>query len=262
MVAEGDKKNEPFVVALQRQRGPGAGKYLLPTTLGLKGHDVTRKAEPAYSMGQKLGSSLIKSTECSPGPIYFIDSPLTRNGKKEAPKYTISGRPRELSVFKTPGPDQYFYEKVPPHLPNAPKYSLTSRSKYRKMGSNPAPNAYSLPSMLGSKIPNKFASASYSISGRLKNLFDQDLSKTPGSAHYKVVDPNLYKTRAPTHFMSTRVFMPTDRTLKPGPGAYCPEKVTANLPRAPQYTTGIRHSEYITPLITKDDFVEDFHEES
>ena len=40
-----------------------------------------------------------------------------------------------------------------------------------------------------------------------------------------------------------------DVTKKPGPGAHSPEKVVANKPRAPQYSLGSKHSEYITPLI-------------
>ena len=40
-----------------------------------------------------------------------------------------------------------------------------------------------------------------------------------------------------------------DATKKPGPGAHSPEKVVVNKPRAPQYTLGVKHSEYITQLI-------------
>lgn len=35
----------------------------------------------------------------------------------------------------------------------------------------------------------------------------------------------------------------------PGPGAYSPEEVTMNKPSAPKFSMGIRHSEYISPLI-------------
>ena len=41
----------------------------------------------------------------------------------------------------------------------------------------------------------------------------------------------------------------TDSTKKPGPGAYSPEKVHVNKPSPPKHSLGIRHSEYVTPLI-------------
>ena len=42
---------------------------------------------------------------------------------------------------------------------------------------------------------------------------------------------------------------PPDSTRKPGPGAYSPEKVHVNKPTQPKFSLGIRHSEYVTPLI-------------
>ena len=41
----------------------------------------------------------------------------------------------------------------------------------------------------------------------------------------------------------------TDSTQKPGPGAHSPEKVELNKPAAPKFSLGIRHSEFVTPLI-------------
>ena len=38
---------------------------------------------------------------------------------------------------------------------------------------------------------------------------------------------------------------------RPGPGSHSPEKVYANKPRAPKFSMGIRHSEYLTPLIVE-----------
>lgn len=40
-----------------------------------------------------------------------------------------------------------------------------------------------------------------------------------------------------------------DATRKPGPGAHSPEKVYVNKRAAPQFSMGIKHSEYICPLI-------------
>lgn len=48
-----------------------------------------------------------------------------------------------------------------------------------------------------------------------------------------------------THLLTSS----TDSTQKPGPGAHSPEKVYINKPSAPNFSLGIRHSEFITPLI-------------
>jgi len=46
-----------------------------------------------------------------------------------------------------------------------------------------------------------------------------------------------------------RRFVPGDKTIKPGPGAHYPEHVNINKKSVPNYSMGIRHSEYITPFI-------------
>lgn len=42
---------------------------------------------------------------------------------------------------------------------------------------------------------------------------------------------------------------PADRTQKPGPGAHSPEKCQISYRKAPTYSLGVRHSEYMCPLI-------------
>ena len=49
-----------------------------------------------------------------------------------------------------------------------PAYSFGSRTNYRSTNSTPAPNAYSLPSLLGSRVALKSSSAAYSLSSRNK----------------------------------------------------------------------------------------------
>lgn len=46
-----------------------------------------------------------------------------------------------------------------------------------------------------------------------------------------------------------RIYSSADQTKKPGPGAHNPEKVYVTTKKAPSFSLGIRHSEYITPLI-------------
>lgn len=49
--------------------------------------------------------------------------------------------------------------------------------------------------------------------------------KSPGLASYKVVDPSIYRPKAPHYTMTGRNYPPDDTTKKPGPGAHYPEKV-------------------------------------
>ena len=64
-----------------------------------------------------------------------------------------------------------------------PKYSMGSRTKYRKCDAYPAANSYSLPQLIGPKIPSKPASNAYSMTSRRSiGSFDQDLARTPGAA--------------------------------------------------------------------------------
>ena len=45
------------------------------------------------------------------------------------------------------------------------------------------------------------------------------------------------------------MFYITDNTVKPGPAAHSPEKVVVTKKSAPAISMGIKHSEYICPLI-------------
>ena len=40
-------------------RGPGPGRYGLPSTCGQNGHDFTKLMKPAFSFGKRLGNSLV-----------------------------------------------------------------------------------------------------------------------------------------------------------------------------------------------------------
>jgi len=55
------------------------------------------------------------------------------------------------------------------------------------------------------------------------------LLQTPGPGTYTVVHPNVYKQKSPFYSITGRNPLPTDSTLKPGPGAHSPEKVGKDL---------------------------------
>lgn len=83
-----------------------------------------------------------------------------------------------------------------------------------------------MPSLLGPRVIGKVSAPTYSIYGRTRvgSCFE-DLSKTPGPCAYHVVNPGVYKTRAPQFTMLARTSFPQDSTLKPGPAAYNVDQV-------------------------------------
>ena len=148
--------------------------------------------------------------------------------------------------FQTPGPGTYKLESIHPlNERRAPRYSLSARTRLRKLDSNPAPNTYKVPSALGSQVPNRKSSPSYSLRSRTKSQgFADDLAKTPGPAGYNAVNPQRFKRSAPQYSIGGRCYLPGDNTQKPGPGTYNP-----TLRRGRSCSMGIRHSEFVTPLI-------------
>ena len=73
----------------------------------------------------------------------------------------------------------------------------------------PSPNTYTLPGLLGPRIPNRPSSACYTMAGRVKlGGFDTDYAKTPGPAGYSVIDPDTTAKKAPAYSMLKRKFMP------------------------------------------------------
>jgi len=66
--------------------------------------------------------------------------------------------------------------------------------------------------------------------------------------------PQITLQRVTLHMLVFIVILQllTDSTQKPGPGAHYPEKVHINKKSPPRFSMGIRHSDYITPLILED----------
>ncbi|XP_065910752.1 ciliary microtubule associated protein 1A-like [Dysidea avara] len=248
-MAETEQQQNPRPQIAARERGPGPARYALPTVCGMIGHDQRRYQYPSYTFGMKLGSSIFKK-DFSPGPAHFIDPTITRHGKDGTPQYSLYSRHKGFDPFKTPGPGSYAPERThPQNEKHAPVYSMSARTRYRKRDSTPSPNTYSLPTMLGSNVPNNTSAASYSFPGRPKTGGFVSNSTTPGANAYKVIEPDITSRKAPSYGLYSRNYMPGDATKKPGPGAHSPEKVTVNKKAQPSYTMGVRHSEYLCPLI-------------
>ncbi|XP_044311845.1 outer dense fiber protein 3-like protein 2 [Varanus komodoensis] len=232
------------------ETGPGPGCYSLPPTVGFAHHDYTRFTSPAYSFHQRLNNSLY-SKDASPGPCYYVEPELTRFGRSRGASYSMLARAKPPGLPRTPGPGTYSPERAPPPSQRRPpSFSMGARTKPRRVDATPAPNSYSLPSLLGPRVPSQASSPSFSISSwTVRGSHAEDLSRTPGPGHYASTDLGVYLSRPPAFSMLGRLKEPTRSFLTPGPGAHSPEKVTAHRPRAPSYSLGVRHSEYLMPLV-------------
>lgn len=234
-------KARPNIAA--KEKGPGPGRYRLPTTVGGSGHDATKRQASAYTFGTHLGTTMGKKT-VGPGPAHMVTSKSLRTGKSVAPEFSMPGRAKDFKAARIPGPGAYAPENVKidkGQIP--PSYSMRQRTELRKKDVVPASNAYALQSTVG-------VAPKYSMTGRATiGGFAQDLAKAPGPGKYGKVSPNVTKSKQPSYSMRGRTKMPQDPTKKPGPGAHNPEKVIINKPKAPGYTMGIKHSPYTTPLI-------------
>ncbi|XP_077023981.1 ciliary microtubule associated protein 1B isoform X2 [Tamandua tetradactyla] len=230
-------------------RGPGP-KYKLPTNTGYILHDPSRPRAPAYTFGARLPTQRLS---CSPGPGLLVPAGLTERGPDGAPAYSIYGRPRDAAHFLTPGPGRYFPERAGNlAYPSAPRHTIAPRNwGVQTEQQTPGPGAYTVPSLLGSRVVGKVSAPTYSIYGRsAMGSFFEDLSKSPGPCAYHVVSPGVYKSRAPQFTMQARTALPQDNTLKPGPAAYDVDQ--HRKPRG--WSFGIRHSEFLAPMVTPADY--------
>lgn len=213
-------------------------KYMIPGSTGYHSHDLRKRRGPAYSFGGRHATFF---NDASPGPAYLVPSRVTRTGVDGTPKYSLYGRPRDPVLFKNPGPGTYCPEKSGKSAYySAPSYSLSGRTKAIQSNRSPGPAAYGLKSMMGKQ--------GFSMTGRGNSTLYLD-RKTPGPGTYTIVHTNVYKNKSPFYSITGRNQLPTDATQKPGPGAHSPEKVVFNRRSAPAYSFGMRHSEYIAPLI-------------
>ncbi|XP_013395447.1 outer dense fiber protein 3 [Lingula anatina] len=236
------------IAAMYSSPGPC---YALPGLVGQPNHDIrsVHSKGPAYIFGIKHGKT---KDDCSPGPCHLPTHKIYRDGADGTPHYSLYSRPQDVKSFRTPGPGAYSPEAAGPstHF-HHPQYSFGSRHRNRRTDSIPAPNNYTLPTMTGKTHQSgKRQAPCYSLTGRSKTgSFHEDLQKTPGPGTYNTTAPSVNKERAPLYSMTSRNVMPGDSTQKPGPGAHSPEKFFPHKRTNPKFSFGIRHSEYIAPLI-------------
>lgn len=223
-------------------RGPGPA-YQMKRMLGTSDHCITKKQAPAFS----IGIPYKWKTNDSPGPLYNYDANLTHQGIQQPPSYSLSGRPRKKAPEVLPGPGAYDSHNVKDPLP---RISMGQRLK-QPANDVPPPNAYSVKTGIGSGAANEKKPPSCTIRSRPalgSTYYPTFKAAVPGPAAYGVTDANR-STKSCT--IKSRYAVKEYNTAKeaPGPGAY--EIKSAGEAGARRgFSMGIRHSEYLMPLIT------------
>ncbi|EPQ09001.1 Outer dense fiber protein 3B, partial [Myotis brandtii] len=121
--------------------------------------------------------------------------------------------------------------------PSAPRHTM-------------APRNWGVQAEHNTPVISKVSAPTYSLYGRsVVGSFFEDLSKTPGPGTYHVVNPGIYKSRAPQFTMQPRTALPQDNSQNPGPAAYNVDQY-----RKPGgLSFGIRHSDYVAQTLAEVD---------
>ena len=192
-----------------RNDGPGPAAYFVPPKVVRMGRD----GYPAYSL---YGRAKDAKAFCTPGPGESIipaawcrEDDASRCVVTEMRVYVFAlccmvlanglGELRTPSCSKQKGcwaaglsdqrvtfgmylVDAYAAERCPPTtVAKAPSYTFGLRTALFSRQKTPAPNAYSLPTIVGSKSVDKSSPPSYSMTGRSKiGGFHQDTKQVTG----------------------------------------------------------------------------------
>ena len=124
------------ISAMYSTPGPAYG---LPSLTGQNEHDPRsiHNRGPAYSFGLKSGKF---KDECSPGPVYYPNSRITREGRDGTPAYSLYSRHADKNNSKTPGPGQYKPEDkgvMETAFYKQPAYTFGIKHHHRGTAANP-----------------------------------------------------------------------------------------------------------------------------
>ena len=217
--------------------------YKMRNLTGYNDHETCSsfRREPAYTIATR--TVLDRIPYKSPGPAAY--RPLdkqTHMGIEGVPAYTMAHKGIDLRKDLGPGPGAYEPEKYTRKVwPNEPAYTFGLKHLDVTINNNPGPNAYKLPRP--ETESHIRSSPAYTIVHRPKTIFGSGFAPGPGA--YKMPDADIFLPTPPKYTMASNSRGPNSRMNNPGPGQYkIGEALKNQLPRAPEFTFGLKHSPY------------------
>lgn len=207
-------------------------KYMLPSAIGCKDHDVRKKCEPCYTMGARL-DTVPKGV--GPGPSKYKPENITRFGIVPAEGYMGS-----LNKSPKPGNPATLYELPPVDgtKNRAPHFGFGNKIHDKVYNIVPAPGDMPLSNVVKPKAPE------YSLGIKPNNIH---VTNVPAPNHYL---PETVDKRLPIEILPRRDLNFT--TEAPAPNTYDLMAFKPGRSR-PVYSMGVRHSECRMPIIVPGD---------
>ena len=157
----------------------------------------------------------------------------------------------------TPGPGAYNSEQIRAGILskecNTPAITMSAHTKWPFKKEAPPPNAYGAHVVFGDRTSTVRGAPSWGMKGRFpygSTTYLQMKAGNPGPATYSAHDPQLTKRSTQKYSLQGRTQLKNYNSAihVPGPGTYNPQ-----LPKKGGSSLGIRHSNYLTPLVTLHD---------
>ncbi|XP_061395458.1 ciliary microtubule associated protein 1A-like [Musca vetustissima] len=241
-------EQKPWQPTTQR-KGKNAGHQslgkpsykLVPPLLGPNIIDSKKKSAPAYSISRKTTR---RHSHIEDGPAKYNVAGIYNKGVHRPPAFSLKFRPNDLKKWSPPEPGRYNIQTaILATTKSTPAFSFGKRPIAIKSLPTPAPNVYNLPTTLGTAKESQIKAApAYSLIGRDKPR-QIPAFILPGPGQYEDNSKHFRKS-PPKYSMHTRHKVISDEHLKPGPGAYCPERYIKHK-SVPAPSFSIRHTPHL-----------------
>ena len=134
---------------------------------------------------------------------------------------------------------------------------IGQRTKWPFKNEAPPPNSYNKPTTVGTGSASVRGAPAWSFSGRTEHggfAYELISKRNPGPGCYGVTDADVTKRKWAAYSMTARTRQKAYNSAleTPGPGAYDPALAKQ---KKGGFSMGVRHSEYVLPLITQADVV-------
>ncbi|XP_073826256.1 ciliary microtubule associated protein 1A-like [Musca autumnalis] len=214
---------------------------LVPPLLGPHIVDSKKKSAPAYSISRKITR---RHLHIEDGPAKYNVAGVYNKGVHKPPAFSLKFRLNDLKKWSPPEPGRYNIQSAEAVTSKTtPSYSFGKRPVIIKTLPTPAPNVYNLPTTLGTAKESQIKAApAFSLLGREKPR-QIPAFILPGPGQYED-NSKHFRKNPPKFSMHIKHKVISDEHLKPGPGAYCPEKYNKHK-SVPAPSFSIRHTPHL-----------------